>query len=644
MRIPWRPLAATGGGTLIVLLLTIAFTTAVWAQSTSQRLVIRLMDVSAFPNVTLYVQGLGFSLDDIQLSVLEDGQEVEAQVQPATMGVQVAILLDASRSILAKGNSGIPRYQEAGLATRRFVELGLLDPQLDRLASYVARPQDGQLGILQTWTYDHQAAVDRLYLYEPKEPPEATPLHDLLFSIFDHFNQAQDVSPAISRAIVLFSDGLSGSSSLEITDAINRAQEENVPIFTVLLGRSETGERNMRRLATLTGGQFVRLDNIEDVDAIWRAVGQLREQLLISYRARSAEPRQVEVMATLSNGTTTSTTMIFPAVKVDVPTVTIVQPQEGMFITKEAPAFDTPLSEVEPRELPIQIQIQWPNGEPRAIRRVEYTVGTETRIVEQAPFDQIIFPINKLDTGRYTVRAVVEDELGLRAESPPVTFEVEVVRPPPPGTEPAVELTLGNRTVVIPRDRITMGINVLVLFVALAALFFALQKTDMGPAATKVMQDIWKQVTRPFRPDEIESAKAYLEVIDPGEALGLAPKLALREVTKIGRDPSSVHIKIPDSRVSRLHCTIKEESRGFVIQDEGSTAGTWVNGNKLGITDSHLLRDGDIIAVGPVRLRFVEKSKEPGYSGGDKDKTLVGLLPESDTLGRLKGENKTEMM
>ena len=635
MPLCWRQVALV----VLVLVAVALIALPALAQGAPSKLVIRHLDVSTFPNVTLYVQGLGIDLGQAELNVLEDGQEVDVQAEQAEVGVQVALLLDASRSILSEGNTGQPRYKEAGQAARRFVELKLLDPKIDRLATYVARPEDGQLAILQTWTFDHQAAVDRLFIYDPKEPPEETPLHDLLFSIFDHFDQAKDVSPYIARAVVVFSDGLSGSSSLEISDAIARAQQERVPIFTVLLGKNETGERNMRRLATLTGGQFVRLDKVEDVDAIWRAVAALRVQQRLSYQARSAQPRQVAVVAKFQDGTEARAQVAFPTVRVSPPEVVIVQPQAGLVITKEAPAYDTPLEELEPRQLPIQIQVKWPDGQARAIRRVEYTVGAETRVVEEAPFEQIAFPIDKLDTGRYTVRVVVEDELGVRAEAPPVTFEVDVVRPPAPGAGPAViEITLGNRVITIPRDRLMMAVNVLVLLVSITALVFALRKPTVRERVVSTVMAVGKTVTEPFRgSQESEEVPAVLKVVKRGRATDLNDEIPLREVTRIGRDPDQAHVVISDTRVSRLHCTITETSRGFEIGDEGSTAGTYVNGRRVEY-EKVLLRNGDVIDLGPVRFQFVER--RPGRHP-DKDRTEVSP-GKGSTLGRLFGREKEQ--
>jgi hypothetical protein len=57
-----------------------------------------------------------------------------------------------------------------------------------------------------------------------------------------------------------------------------------------------------------------------------------------------------------------------------------------------------------------------------------------------------------------------------------------------------------------------------------------------------------------------------------------------------------------DEYVSTRHARIEPRRDGFWIQDEGSTNGTFVNGDKL--TEPHRLQPGDLIRIGDTDLRF----------------------------------------
>ena len=63
----------------------------------------------------------------------------------------------------------------------------------------------------------------------------------------------------------------------------------------------------------------------------------------------------------------------------------------------------------------------------------------------------------------------------------------------------------------------------------------------------------------------------------------------------VGREPSS-NIAISDPQVSRQHARITRQGSLMVIEDLGSTNGTFVNGARL--TRAHTLSNGNVIALG----------------------------------------------
>jgi pSer/pThr/pTyr-binding forkhead associated (FHA) protein len=61
----------------------------------------------------------------------------------------------------------------------------------------------------------------------------------------------------------------------------------------------------------------------------------------------------------------------------------------------------------------------------------------------------------------------------------------------------------------------------------------------------------------------------------------------------------------PDAKVSRRHARISRRDGQYVIEDLGSTNGTFVNrGHRLASGERHPLKDGDEIIVGKTFLRF----------------------------------------
>ena len=77
--------------------------------------------------------------------------------------------------------------------------------------------------------------------------------------------------------------------------------------------------------------------------------------------------------------------------------------------------------------------------------------------------------------------------------------------------------------------------------------------------------------------------------------------LLQNDVTHMGRAVEN-EIVILDKRSSREHAVIRREGRRVILEDQGSTNGTYLNGERL--QHAIQLRDGDQIRVGDVAFVF----------------------------------------
>jgi pSer/pThr/pTyr-binding forkhead associated (FHA) protein len=128
--------------------------------------------------------------------------------------------------------------------------------------------------------------------------------------------------------------------------------------------------------------------------------------------------------------------------------------------------------------------------------------------------------------------------------------------------------------------------------------------------------------TMAFTPEELDEDS-------PLEALGMeGPALVVRsgggragehfvpqsERTTIGRSPDC-DIFLDDVTVSRSHAILLREGGSFVIEDQGSLNGTFVNRRRI---DSSPLSDGDEVQIGKYRLTFLQgaDSAAPTRRGG----------------------------
>jgi predicted component of type VI protein secretion system len=86
----------------------------------------------------------------------------------------------------------------------------------------------------------------------------------------------------------------------------------------------------------------------------------------------------------------------------------------------------------------------------------------------------------------------------------------------------------------------------------------------------------------------------YQIVIRSGPKPGTVYPLEGAQVT-IGRDASNA-ISINDAEVSRRHSSLTAQGGKFILEDLGSTNGTFVNGQR--ISGPHVLKPGEIISLG----------------------------------------------
>ena len=77
----------------------------------------------------------------------------------------------------------------------------------------------------------------------------------------------------------------------------------------------------------------------------------------------------------------------------------------------------------------------------------------------------------------------------------------------------------------------------------------------------------------------------------------------LGRVTEIGRDPGLNQIVVDDPEASGLHAIIRLVDGKFVLQDRGSTNGTFVNGEEV---VRHTWSDHDVVKIGQTEFVYLE--------------------------------------
>lgn len=103
------------------------------------------------------------------------------------------------------------------------------------------------------------------------------------------------------------------------------------------------------------------------------------------------------------------------------------------------------------------------------------------------------------------------------------------------------------------------------------------------------------------------TASSFRMIVRTGPNPGTTYDLT-KEVTLMGRDVSN-DIILGDSEISRQHSRLTRTPGGYVLEDLGSTNGTFVNGERL--MAPRVLNPGDLVALGEnVSLTFDSTAPE----------------------------------
>lgn len=103
----------------------------------------------------------------------------------------------------------------------------------------------------------------------------------------------------------------------------------------------------------------------------------------------------------------------------------------------------------------------------------------------------------------------------------------------------------------------------------------------------------------------------------------------------IGRNDSN-NLVLNDSTVSGNHCKIVTFFNVSYIEDQASTNGTHVNGQRV---QKRTLRDGDVVALGSYQLMFKSSAQQPAHK--DANETM---LMDREQLQRLMEDSRDSVM
>ncbi len=601
-----RALKRSGWVVTFALLLTLI---AVWpaqAQDASQlgRLFVTGENTDTFPSVELQVYGMDGQGNPLDLPaerffLTHGGQAADVVTYEGTrpVGTLTVFLIDAPSGIegeLAAIENAIRQF--AGPAT--------MQETLDAVAVYQIGP-DGPRELLAPTTFHNEVAnlVDTSDIV-PEEG--LTALYDSTLAMLDQIEGLKP-NPAMAASLVLLTDGTDAVSTAEPGEVPVRASTQGVPIHTIRVNNpelisagQELGRQYLLDVAAGTRAVATDLSNPDGLATIWNRIASFRNQGLLRYTVTNpaAGTFPVELSVVDNPDLRDSIDVTVPAAA---PNVTLNIPFENRTLTLP--------DMIDPVSLRLSSTVSWLDGEVRGITDAGL-LSNSVRVMDIPPsqLEDFTAELGNLDFGDNRLEVVVTDDQGMSASSGPVVISItEGERVVPEALQPA-GLPGWVRWVAIGLGALLVG-----------GLLLWLWRRSQSNRSSRRSR---RRGTTPPPPESMPGAggtgtmagstavpgaqpfiMAHLDVLE--SQTYMPDEITLGEVeVKFGRSPSQVDVAFRDDiTVSRYHAVFRLEGTHYRIYDQGSTSGTFVNEQPVPEYGTQL-RDGDIVNLGAVRLRY----------------------------------------
>lgn len=597
-------------------------------------------DSSEFPRIKLFLDlhyPDGTFLHDLQpdqVRILENGEERPLlSFSEARPGAQVVFALNPGDSFTIRNVQGISRYD--------LIYQGLESWANDRLGSSV---DDLSLVVSNNQVRTHTAAPEELIDALDTIQINLADARPSLDSLSQALDIVLDAPPrqGMERVVFLITSPLEGDQSLGQQDLLARALEQRVRIFVYYVASPDAFDapstRQLRDLSQQTGGDFVLFEAGVGFPSPERYLANLRDIYLLEYETGSSASGSRDLVVEIQHEEQQFTT---PALNFDI----ILEAPDPAFISpvaeivRQAPEGQSGLldqvspADLIPKEHPLQVLIDFPDGRSRPLQSTRlYVDGQLVAENIRQPFDRFVWDIsNYTTTGQHLLRVEAVDSLGLVGTSieTPITVRVNL-----PGANPFRYL-LQNAPFIL---------GLLVVLGAAVALLILILSGKIRPQALRVPAGFRnvRRKDRALRPRPTASTGEgrLVNELDgrrfsgwvsrlhwPQRRLASQPYASLVPISAseetrsnnpisidtdeitLGKDRNQAVLVIDDPTVEGLHARLVRNADGdFVLFDEGSVAGTWVN-HRLVEGEGVCLNHGDLVYFG--RAGFLFRLRQP---------------------------------
>jgi hypothetical protein len=598
---------------------------------------ISVPDASAFPKVSVLLDVYDASgqfvsgLKPSAVAALEDGKPRQTQeLTENPIGVQIVVGVNPGPALDVRDGEGITRYQRVQQTLGSWAEA------------------------LQARQAEETEAVDNLSLVTIAGPLIAHTTPEAWLASFAAFQpefrattpNIQSLALSLDAALasmpqagmkraILFITPHTEDSRLEA--ALNtigkRAVESHTRIHIWLVDGeqyfSHPSALLFQSLAAQTGGGYMAYSGRETLPDPETYFAPLRHiyQLTYSSALTTSGEHKLSVDVSLGGADISSAPQTFTLnVQPPNPILTALPAQ----LTRSAPDDDPYNTEILiPEQQPLEIVFDFPDGHPRPIRRsalyVDGELATENT---SAPFESFTWDLRGYTlSGQHELRVEATDSLGLTGSSLSLPITVTVHKPP------------SGLSAILARYRSILVWTILALagLILLFILFGSRlrharrkRKSERQQYEDPLTQPVSalmesstgkKKAQRLRKVDKGRNAIAWLTRLNPDGTPAPNHRIPISTLDlTLGTDPVQSECLLDDPALSPLHARIRQTGEGFMIYDQNSVAGTWVNYETV-TQEGHPLKHGDRVHFGHLSYRFELKDPptvpEPAITPAD---------------------------
>jgi hypothetical protein len=554
-----------------------------------------------FPIVSVYVSltdpdgGRIAGQPSSSFQVLEDGAPADAiVVEEVPVGTRQVVVINTSPPMRLRDSSGRSRFDYVRDALVDWWQIPAAAPfGTDDLtlvtsdgalvahspsAAELASDLDGADPTFETGSTDFGLLLQALDFLSDPAPRQGMPS----FVVF--------VTPVIQPG---------GATSL--SNVISRAAEAHAVIIPILVAPPDAAElpetAELRRLAEATGGQFQLFDPSSGLTSLGEQLLDERTQYQLTYTSsvNTTGSHLLQIQVTTGETQILSNSEGFE-VDVRPPEAVFIEPPDEI-VRQSGDPSQAP-DELLPASQALRLLVTFPDGHPRPIASSQLIVDGHVAVQRaQAPFDLLEWDLSAYEeTAPHQLQAVVEDSLGLQAVTVEIPVTVRVVSPP--RGLAALRGALGPLGAAL--AILVAGIVLAVGMITIGRQRNARQSAGR-PAGIQRKTPLKRAGLR--RATEREPAEAFLQPIEPGGPFAETVPLTGVDVI-LGRDASLAAVVLDDPSVAAMHARLIRQVAGeYLIRDQGSIAGTWVN-DELVPPQGRRLQHGDLIQLGRRAFRF----------------------------------------